>query len=189
MGRRPSQDQRVYWSDQHLGLLVNIARKVLRLHPELDDGSESRIDELVNEGWVRALRMRNENELHGCATILFFIMLHYLKCRKYGCSIHYIPHAERCLFFSADDKWDMIDYAELNTIVDNRDEVLANRVKVYKMIETVDDQRIRTVLYMRYVCGMNNEQIAQKMHVCKGTVRSLHLKGIARIKHTCVSDT
>ena len=90
---RPRQSDANYWSNQHHALLRFCAAKVLSRHGP-GRGTMVEVDDLVNHGWMRTLRLRDENHLHGCGTFTIFHMRNFFyytilglsrwKIEKYG---------------------------------------------------------------------------------------------------------
>ena len=63
---------------------------------------------------------------------------------------------------------------EIDQLVDRKEEIRA-------AIDTVPDQEEREVLRCRYLLGMNNFEIAMKMHVGISTVKRWQNRGLSRI--------
>jgi hypothetical protein len=75
---------RVFWSDQHEKLLRTAAQRVLRRYHGTCGLS---LRELMNEGWLRCLRLRPENRLKGCFSFLLAHMSDYAEYVRTGQSI------------------------------------------------------------------------------------------------------
>jgi RNA polymerase sigma factor (sigma-70 family) len=69
------------WSGQHQALLTHCAIKVLKQHGRRNFVT---IDELIAEAWIRSLRNRPPDRLHGCATIVCLIMRDALASLRIG---------------------------------------------------------------------------------------------------------
>jgi len=75
-----------YWGPEHHALLVFCAKKSFWMFGLGDRISSTEIDELVNVGWLRTLRRRREDQLHGCGAYTICHMMEYLRYSATGVS-------------------------------------------------------------------------------------------------------